>query len=687
MPTRLRTLGILAGGGDLPNRLVMASVAQGRPVFVLTLEGHHDTPLADGVAHGSVRLGALGEAFRQLKAADVQDVVFAGRVRRPTLAEIRPDWFTAKVLARIGLHALGDDGLLRAIIAEFEAEGFAVVGADSVFNDLLIAEGPLGGLQPDAQALADIARGVVVATALGALDVGQAVVVQQGLVLGVEAVEGTEALIARAGQHKRAGGGGVLVKLKKPGQDKRADLPTIGVATLQQVAAAGLRGIAVSSGGALVIDREQVAIQADALGLFVTGISPPVALSVSSRLPEKTPLIFIVTGEPSGDVLAARLMQALRLATGGDVRFMGVGGESMAAQGLESLADIKDFAVMGLIEVLPRIPRVLQTVRRLTEIIERERPAMVITVDSWGFTGRLNKALQAKKLGIPQVHYVAPMVWVWKEKRAMAVAAAVDHLLCLLPNEPPYFEKYGLATTHVGHPVVEGYAAGSAFTTGANQTHGMAFREEYRIDPAAPLLLVLPGSRMGEVSRLLPVFAEAVARLVSVHPTLRVVVPTVATVADAVTQAVATWPGQPVVVRGEGLRYAAMAAASDNGMAIAASGTVSLELALARVPHLVAYRLSALTIWLLRRLTTQRFVNLINLTLDREAIPELLQEKCTVDLVFSTAERLLMDNDTRTAQRLAFVAALPKLTGGNEATPSRRAAQVILDLIDKARRR
>lgn len=266
-------LGIIAGGGDLPGRLLARCRADGRPAFVLALQGHMDMPLPPDTEMATVRVGALGEAFRLLKTAGVREIVMAGKVRRPTLAEIRPDWRAAKVLARIGLHALGDDGLLRLIIGEIEAEGFKVVGADDVLDELLIGRGPLGSIVPDAETEGDIRRGVEVAEMLGRLDVAQAVVVQQGLVLGVEAVEGTEALIARAGGHRRAGRGGVVVKLKKPTQDNRADLPTIGVATLEQIAAAGLQGIAVSARGALVIDRAAVAARADALGLFVVGVA------------------------------------------------------------------------------------------------------------------------------------------------------------------------------------------------------------------------------------------------------------------------------------------------------------------------------------------------------------------------------------------------------------------------------
>ncbi len=266
-------LGVLAGSGELPLRLIDACRAADRPVFVLALEGAANPQDFAGVPHASVRLGAGAEALRLLRDNGVEELVMAGPVRRPTLTSIRPDWRAAKFLARIGLRALGDDGLLSAIIKEFELEGFRVVGVHDLLGSLLAPAGPLGAIAPDAQATADIERGLEVARALGAVDVGQAVVVQQGIVLGLEAAEGTDALIERAGRLQGEGPGGVLVKTAKPGQERRADLPTVGVATVQACARAGLRGIAVEAGMALVIDRPAVAAAADRAGLFVVGIT------------------------------------------------------------------------------------------------------------------------------------------------------------------------------------------------------------------------------------------------------------------------------------------------------------------------------------------------------------------------------------------------------------------------------
>jgi DUF1009 family protein len=230
--------------------------------------------MLDGADHAWLRLGQAGRAFELLHEKQVGEVVMAGPVRRPTLAEMRPDWRTARFFARIGLKALGDDGLLAAVIGEFEAEGFRVVGAHDVLGDLLALLGVWGAVQPDAQAESDIRRGIAVAQGLGALDIGQSVVVQQGIVLGVEAIEGTDALIERVSGLRRAGPGGVLVKLCKPGQDKRVDLPTVGPETVRKAQAAGLRGIAVEAGAAIVVDLDGMIREADRAGMFITGVSP-----------------------------------------------------------------------------------------------------------------------------------------------------------------------------------------------------------------------------------------------------------------------------------------------------------------------------------------------------------------------------------------------------------------------------
>lgn len=260
-------LGIVAGAGALPGLLVSAARAQNREFTVLGITGFADPALVDHWIH----MGEAGRAFDLLKDADVKDVVLAGGLRRPALSDIKPDLKGAAILARIAtrlMPGVGDDTLLSAVIAEFEREGFRIVGADQVLADLLAEAGVLGAHEPDARALADIAIGLDAARELGAADKGQAVIVLDGAVIGAEDVQGTDALIASHGKP-----GAVLVKAKKPQQERRADLPTIGPATVDNAARAGLKGIAVEAGHTLVLERADVARAADASGLFVVGVS------------------------------------------------------------------------------------------------------------------------------------------------------------------------------------------------------------------------------------------------------------------------------------------------------------------------------------------------------------------------------------------------------------------------------
>ncbi len=267
-------LGILAGGGPLPGSLIDACRTSGRDYFVLAFEGQADPDVIGEAPQAWVRLGAVEEAIGRLRAEQCEELVLAGPVQRPSLAELRPDRRAARFLAR-GLLNKGDNGLLGAVVRTLEEEeGFRVVGADTILADLRAGAGAFGQVEPTQDDEADIARGVSVAYQIGRLDIGQAVVVRQGVVLGVEAAEGTEALLQRCGALQQEGHGGVLVKLPKPGQEKRADLPTIGPKTVAGAIEAGLAGIAVAAGATLVIEPAQVTADADTAGIFIVGIKP-----------------------------------------------------------------------------------------------------------------------------------------------------------------------------------------------------------------------------------------------------------------------------------------------------------------------------------------------------------------------------------------------------------------------------
>jgi UDP-2,3-diacylglucosamine hydrolase len=267
-------LGILAGGGTLPRRVAEAAAAQGRPVFIVAFAGQFDPATVEGFPHIALRIGEAGRIIAEMRKAGVVDLVMAGGVRRPSISELGLDWRGVQLFARIGARALGDDGLLAAIGQELEREGFRLMGVSEILAGGVIPAGLMGHHQPDEQGRADIAHGFEVARALGAVDIGQAVVVQQGLVLGVEAIEGTDALLRRVGPLKREGPGGVLVKVAKPQQDRRIDLPTIGPATVRLAAEAGLRGIAVEAGVTILLDQTEAVAAADAAGLFLIAIEP-----------------------------------------------------------------------------------------------------------------------------------------------------------------------------------------------------------------------------------------------------------------------------------------------------------------------------------------------------------------------------------------------------------------------------
>ena len=268
-------LGILAGGGRLPGQVAAAARAVGRQVFIIGLEGFADPASLAAWPHEVIRIGAAGRILATLRTNGCHDVVLVGTVRRPSLLDLRPDVEGARVLARIGRAAFaGDDGLLAAVVKVLGEEGFRVLGVHEILNEALGPAGLLSRTTPDAAAVADIRRGVAVARALGAIDVGQGCVVQQGIVLAVEAAEGTDAMLERCAGLARPGPGGVLVKLVKPGQERRADLPTIGPRTLNGAAAAGLRGVAFEAGGTILAEREAAVAAADAAGLFLLGLGP-----------------------------------------------------------------------------------------------------------------------------------------------------------------------------------------------------------------------------------------------------------------------------------------------------------------------------------------------------------------------------------------------------------------------------
>lgn len=386
------------------------------------------------------------------------------------------------------------------------------------------------------------------------------------------------------------------------------------------------------------------------------------------------PTIVLIAAEPSGDALGGRLMAALSHRLDGDVRFAGIGGERMAAAGLRSRVPLSELSLFGVFEVLPQAMRILRLVRETADAIVAMAPACVVTIDSSGFNFRLARQLRQRGYHGPLLHYVAPQLWAWwRPAKANSLRRWYDRVLALFPFEPDFFRQHGIECRFVGHPAVE---------EGFGRVPDPGFRDRHGIPPDALLLAVLPGSRGSEVKRLLPIFADAVTRLAVAFPGLHVVLPTVPTVADRVTAAVSGWPVPVTVLRDPKEKPAAFAASR---AALAASGTVTLELALAGTPFVVAYRVNALTAWLVRRKVSVRFATIVSLLMDREVAPERLQDACTPAALVEALTPLLGDGAAWQHQRQDLATAIGRL-GLDGRPPSERAADEVLALIADRRR-
>lgn len=374
--------------------------------------------------------------------------------------------------------------------------------------------------------------------------------------------------------------------------------------------------------------------------------------------------LYLIAGEESGDILGARLMAAIAARAPG-IAFAGIGGARMQQAGLSApLFPMRELSLMGLAEVLPSLLRLMRRIDETVADIAARKPAALVSIDAPGFTLRVARRVHGS---LPVIHYVAPQVWAWRQGRARRIARIVDRLLCLLPFEPEFFTRHGLDARFVGHPVLEG---------GMDRGDGAAFRAAHGIAPDAPLVAVLPGSRAGEVARLLPVLAGTLRLLA--RPGLRLVVPTVPAVADAVRAA--PWPA-PAVFVPPTARADALAAAD---AALCKSGTATVEVALAGCPMLVVYRVNPITAAIGRRVIKVRYASLVNLLAGREVAPEFLQERCVPEILAPALAALLDDPAARAAQRAGFAEARAKLAAPGGASPSEAAAEAVLEVLARA---
>ena len=379
-------------------------------------------------------------------------------------------------------------------------------------------------------------------------------------------------------------------------------------------------------------------------------------------------LIYLIAGETSGDVLGGRLMRAITAQQPG-IDFTGIGGDAMAAQGLTSLFPQRDLALMGLLEIVPRLRRLKARFDQTLADIALRRPDIVVTIDSPDFTLRVLRAIA--RLNIPRAHYVAPQAWAWRARRTKQFPGLWDRLLCLLPFEPEFFARHNLPATFVGHPVLE---------SGADRGSAARFRDHHGIAPDTRIITVMPGSRRSEASRLLPIFGATLQRLINQTPHLQPVVPVSEPVAELVRQHAENWPTRPILITGTDAKHDAFAASA---VALTKSGTSTLELALAQVPMLVAYRVNPLSAAIVRRLVVVAHASLLNLLAKREIVPELIQKDCTPDRLAEGLRQLLTDPHLADTQRMAFRDVLEQLRPPSGRLPSAAAAAAVLELLDR----
>ena len=382
---------------------------------------------------------------------------------------------------------------------------------------------------------------------------------------------------------------------------------------------------------------------------------------------------MLVAAEASGDSLGAGLARALKRRLGDQaVRFVGVGGAKMAAEGIESPFDIAQLSIIGIVESLRAYPRAMARLKDTLALAEREKPDVAVLIDSWGFNIRLAHALRRQSPALPLVKYVAPQVWAYRPGRAKGLAKAVDLLLSIQPMDKPFFDRAGLESVFVGN---------SALAKDFSKADPARLRGAIGAPADQPILLVLPGSRPSEIERVMPVFEDAVRRLKTGRPNLAVVVPAASTVAEAVKARVAGWPFRAHVIEDEALKDDAMVAGT---VALACSGTVTTELALAGCPMVVGYRTGTITYGLLKLLFKQRWVTLLNIAAGKAVAPEYLQGALEGEALARAVAVRLDDPDLR-AQQIADQSAALERMGRGMSDPSEAAAEALLAFLAKAR--
>ena len=617
-------LGIFCGKGDYP-KIVIDSCKKQRREFCLLFINDYDRDFTyPNVPKVVFKLGQVGKVLQFLEENGVNKITFAGHVKRPGLWDLSLDLEGLKWLARLWktLFRAGDDALLREIAALFKERGIDLISGTDLLDNTFLSEGVFSERRPTKEEEVEIKLGIRESQLLGIQDIGQSIVVSGDRVIAREDHFGTDALIDRCFD-------GVLVKTSKPQQDFRMDLPVIGVRTIENLHRHNFRGLVVEADRTIVLNQKEVLKKVDEYGLFFQ--------AVKIRRKHK---VFIVAGESSGDYLGGRLMKDLRKIDE-DIEFIGIGGPCMEEAGIVNLCSISKLSLIGVWEVIGKIFFIKDLIKKTADTIVHYNPDVVVTIDSSSFTHRIDKLVKKKNPDIPIVHYVSPPVWAWRGWRAKNLHKFIDKLLVLFPFEKVFLRDYDVNTTFVGHPIAS----------------DVDMVKDPSLQAKDLTITLLPGSRPSELEKHMPVLKKFAELVIAKHPEVRFYLPTVKTVAPLIKRYVEDWHYKPIVST---KKMKKIKAYNMSHVAVAASGTVTLELAKMRLPFVTIYKTSPITYRLVKWLIKVPFVCLVNILAGKSLVPELLQDECTPQNIFDAVENII-NTDQKTEQRSEFEKIIKKL--------------------------
>ncbi|MDR2067555.1 MAG: lipid-A-disaccharide synthase [Holosporaceae bacterium] len=658
------TIGIVCGGGEYPRLVAQSCRAKNLSFCLILLEEFCDPHGWPPAKKLTINFGEIGKAIDFFHKNSVKKVIFAGHAKRPDFSKLSIDSKGRKWLLKLGMAIFaGDDALLRGISDLLRAEGFELMSGTDLLDDAFLGEGVFSQRRLSESNRKDIQIGFESAKKLGMQDIGQSSIVFRGKILGTEDADGTDALIERCAKLRKSSVGGILVKVSKPQQDNRFDLPTVGVDTIDMLRKYGFDGLVVEAGKCIILNREAVVDRVNEFGMLV--------VCVDADFSKKK--IFIIAGEASGDYLGGKLMKDIREVSPVNVEFFGVGGECMEKAGLKKMFSISELSIIGIFEVLRKIFHVKKLIGKTARAIGEYKPHALVTIDSSGFTHRVDKKIKKIEEKIPIIHYVSPPVWAWRSWRAKSMRKFIDKLLVLFPFEKKLFDKHGLKTVFVGHPVATdpdfekpSLLDLQKFT---KSVCGNGRRSAFKI------ITLLPGSRISEIEKHLPVMGEFARLMEQEYTHVRFIIPAVEDMAPRIEFLTNNWERKPLIVKKKCEKNLAY---HSSDLAVAASGTVTLELARVGLPAIVIYKTSAITYAIVKFLLKTPWICLINILAREKIVPELLQNECRGEIIFAWAKKILSSARESEKQKKTF----QKIMEALETTP-RLAAMEVLNAIKK----